>query len=379
MLSSLKMLFSLMITLLFFGILFTTLVSDVRPSPPPVPLPPALKVPSPPKGCKGCSDVRPSPPPVPLPPALKVPSPPKGCKGCSDVRPSPPPVPLPPALKVPSPPKGCKGCRGSLIEKVMARYFQTWKKEQENSTKFRDLLRSTCHGFTKAVVSQDNTPVGAQIVYDGEKRKPLSVTAIFNTFAKRNPFSNKTWDTCSVVGNGGILSNSTCGEMIDSAQFVIRFRGLQERRRPFMESMRRYNDSLMLLPAFSYSTNTAVSLRALYTIEDFESPIRPVFLNPEYLQNLHSFWRSKGLNKRLSSGLMVASLALELCTNVHLYGFWPFDQHPLSHQPLNNHYYDNVPSKKNVHAMPAEFDHLLRLHEQGVLKIHLGECRPSSR
>ncbi|CAL8239165.1 unnamed protein product, partial [Gadus morhua 'NCC'] len=53
-----------------------------------------------------------------------------------DVRPSPPPVPLPPALKVPSPPKGCKGCRGSLIEKVMARYSQTWKKQQENSTKF---------------------------------------------------------------------------------------------------------------------------------------------------------------------------------------------------------------------------------------------------
>ena len=146
-----------------------------------------------------------------------------------------------------------------------------------------------------------------------------------------------------------------------------------------MESMRCYNDSLMLLPAFSYSMNTAVSLRALYTIEDFESPIRPVFLNPEYLLNLHSFWRSKGLNKRLSSGLMVASLALELCTNVHLYGFWPFDQHPLLHQPLNNHYYDNRKSKKKVHAMPAEFDYLLRLHEQGVLKIHLGECRPSSR
>ena len=49
----------------------------------------------------------------------------------------------------------------------------------------RDLLRSTCHGFTKAVVSQDNTLVGARIVYDGEKRKPLTVTsAFFHTFAK---------------------------------------------------------------------------------------------------------------------------------------------------------------------------------------------------
>lgn len=39
---------------------------------------------------------------------------------------------------------------------------------------------------------------------------------------QEHPFSNKTWDTCAVVGNGGILNNSSCGKMIDSAQFVIR-------------------------------------------------------------------------------------------------------------------------------------------------------------
>lgn len=39
---------------------------------------------------------------------------------------------------------------------------------------------------------------------------------------QENPFVNTTWDTCSVVGNGGILANSSCGEKIDSAQFVIR-------------------------------------------------------------------------------------------------------------------------------------------------------------
>uniref|UniRef100_A0A8C5CW82 ST8 alpha-N-acetyl-neuraminide alpha-2,8-sialyltransferase 6 n=1 Tax=Gadus morhua TaxID=8049 RepID=A0A8C5CW82_GADMO len=219
----------------------------------------------------------------------------------------------------------------------------------------------------------------------------------------KNPFSSKPWDTCSVVGNGGILSNSTCGEMIDSAQFVIRCNlppvesshlkdvgkktglvtanpsilnqnGLLDRRRPFVDSMSHYKDALILLPAFTLSKNIQPSLRVVYTIEESLSPIRPVFLNPEYIRNLHSFWSSKGLNKRLSSGFMVASLALELCTNVHLYGFWPFDQHPLLQQPLNNHYYDNIQSKKKVHAMPDEFDHLLRLHEQGVLKIHLGEC-----
>ncbi|XP_064842057.1 alpha-2,8-sialyltransferase 8E-like isoform X2 [Oncorhynchus masou masou] len=275
----------------------------------------------------------------------------------------------------------------------------------------RSLLSNRCHGLTKAMVTQANTPLGSKVVYDGEKRKPLQVTPeLFSTFAKENPFVNTTWDTCSVVGNGGILANSSCGEKIDSAQFVIRcnlpplenryerdvgnktdlvtanpsilmekYGGLQERRRPFVESLRSYGDSLMLLPAFSYGHNTPVSLRALYTIQDFDSPSRPVFLNPEYLQSLARFWQGQGLRTvRLSTGLIVASLALELCANVHLYGFWPFNEHPHRHQPLTNHYYDDRQSKKKVHAMPAEFDHLLRLHTQGVLRIHLGECAPTA-
>ncbi|KAM3863943.1 alpha-2,8-sialyltransferase 8F [Diretmus argenteus] len=310
------------------------------------------------------------------------------------------------------PSEPCKGCKDNIIDKVVERYSHSWKKQEDNFKKFRSLLSGRCHGLTKAIITQANTPLGSKVVYDGEKRKPLQVTPeIFSTFAKEHPFANKSWDTCAVVGNGGILANSSCGEKIDSAQFVIRcnlpplvngyekdvgnktdlvtsnpsillekFGGLLERRRPFVESLRTYGDSLMLLPAFSYGHNTPVSLRALYTIQDFESPTRPVFLNPEYLQSLARFWRSQGLRTvRLSTGIIVASLALELCTNVHLYGFWPFNQHPHGHRPLTNHYYDDRQCKKTVHAMPAEFEHLLRLHSQGVLRIHLGDCLPASR
>ncbi|KAM6957164.1 alpha-2,8-sialyltransferase 8F [Aplochiton taeniatus] len=303
----------------------------------------------------------------------------------------------------------CKDCSETAIDKAVERHSQSWKKQEDNLKKFRSLLSSRCHGVTKAVVTQANTPLGSKVVYDGEKRKPLKVTPeLFGTFVKEHPFVNATWKTCSVVGNGGILANSSCGEKIDSAQFVIRcnlppvnngyerdvgnktdlvtanpsillekYGALQEYRRPFVESLRSYGDSLMLLPAFSYGHNTPVSLRALYTIQDFNSPSRPVFLNPEYLQSLARFWRSQGLRTvRLSTGLIVASLALELCADVDLYGFWPFNQHPHGHWPLTNHYYDDRQSKKTVHAMPAEFDHLLRLHSQGVLRIHLGKCGP---
>ncbi|XP_056144205.1 alpha-2,8-sialyltransferase 8F-like isoform X2 [Lampris incognitus] len=299
----------------------------------------------------------------------------------------------------------------NITEEVVKRYSHRWIKQENIPKEFRSLLRSTCHGFNKSIITQANTPLGSTVVYDGEKRKPFIVTQkLFSVFAK-DPFLNETRDTCAVVGNGGILTNSSCGEKINSAQFVIRcnlapvendyerdvgkrsnlvtinpsiffqrFGSLLERRRPFVEKLHSYGDSLILLPAFSYGLNTAVSLRALYTIQDFESPTKPVFLNPEYVQSLARFWRSQGLKAvRLSTGFIMVSLALELCTNVELYGFWPFNEHPHGHQPLTNHYYDDMQSKKNVHAIPAEFEHLLRLHSQGVLTMHLGECPTTTR
>ncbi|XP_076607616.1 alpha-2,8-sialyltransferase 8F isoform X2 [Chaetodon auriga] len=377
----LKSLSSLVITLLFLGSLLTTLIwytfdhnSNVEPRKAP---PQKRSTPQPSVLCKGCSNAEPR----------KVP---------------------PQKKSTPQPPVLCKGCK-ELIDKVTARYSQTWKKQEDKYQEFRSQLSSKCHGFDKAIITQANTPVGSKLVYDGEKKRTLQVTPeIFSTFAKERPFPNKTWDTCAVVGNGGILTNSSCGTTIDSAQFVIRcnlpplengyekhvgmktdlvtanpsiflekYGALMARRRPFVESLRKYGNSLLLIPAFSYGHNTPVSLRVFYTIEDFESPTRPIFFNPEYLQSLALFWRSQGLRAvRLSSGIIMASLALELCANVHLYGFWPFSNHPHSLHALTNHYYDDRQTKTKFHAMPAEFDLLLRLHSQGVLRLHLGDCQP---
>ncbi|XP_059204434.1 alpha-2,8-sialyltransferase 8F-like [Centropristis striata] len=302
----------------------------------------------------------------------------------------------------------CKDCK-EVIDKVKEHYSQNWKKQEDNYTHFRSELSSKCNGFDKAIITQANTPVGSKIVYDAEKWRSLEVTPnTFSNFPKRHPFQNKKWDTCAVVGNGGILTDSSCGKMIDSAQFVFRcnlppledgyekdvgtktnlvtanptifqkkYGALMGRRRRFVESLQIYGDSLLLLPAFSYGFCTPLCMRALYATEDLESPIRPVFLNPEYLKKLAVFWRSQGIKAaRLSTGIMMTSLALELCANVHLYGFWPFSNHPHGLYALTNHYYDDVKVKRGHHAMPAEFDLLLQLHSQGVLRLHLEDCRP---
>ncbi|XP_019213242.1 alpha-2,8-sialyltransferase 8F isoform X1 [Oreochromis niloticus] len=231
----------------------------------------------------------------------------------------------------------CKACK-EIIDKVHQRYNQTWKKNEKNYLRFRDNLRVKCNGFDNAIITQNNTPLGSNIVYSGEKKRTLQVKLdFFDLFSKENPFSNKKWDTCSVVGNGGILSESSCGKMIDSADLVIRcnlpplengyekdvgiktslvtanptiffnkYGALAGRRLPFVESLRKYGNSLLLLPAFSFGMNTAVCQRAAYTIQDFKSPIQPVFFNPQYLDSLAQFWRSEGLKEaRLSTGLIM--------------------------------------------------------------------------
>lgn len=49
----------------------------------------------------------------------------------------------------------------------------------------RALLSNKCHGASKAIVTQANTPVGSKVTFDGEKRKPLQVTqALFSVFPK---------------------------------------------------------------------------------------------------------------------------------------------------------------------------------------------------
>ncbi|XP_047212184.1 alpha-2,8-sialyltransferase 8F-like isoform X3 [Girardinichthys multiradiatus] len=300
----------------------------------------------------------------------------------------------------------CKDCRKKK-NKVLEPYTQVWKKNEENHLEFRTWLRLKCNGFENAIITQKNTPLGSKVIYDGEKKKTIKVTAEqFSFFFQGHPFSNKTRQTCAVVGNGGILANSSCGKMIDSAEFVIRcnlpplsngyekhvgmktdlvtanpsiftkkYGSLLGRRRMFVESLCQYGNSMLLLPAFSFSLNTALCLRVLYTIEDFGSPIQPVFLNPKYLESLAVFWRSQGLKEtRLSTGMMMTSLALDLCDDVHLYGFWPFSVHPHSFQDLTNHYYDDAQGNKVFHSMSDEFKLLLQLHNQGVLKLHLGEC-----
>ncbi|CAJ0944606.1 unnamed protein product, partial [Ranitomeya imitator] len=153
-----------------------------------------------------------------------------------------------------------------------------------------------------------------------------------------------------------------------------KYKSLREQRKPFIDRIKAFDSALILLPAFSYAMNTEVSLRTLYSLEDFDMNNRVVFFNPQYLQRLASYWKGIGLKfHRMSSGLMLASAAFEVCEKVTLYGFWPFSE-DLDGRTILHHYYDNRLPKPGVHTMPDEFFQYLLMHNQGSLKLQLGQC-----
>ncbi|XP_054907931.1 alpha-2,8-sialyltransferase 8F-like [Poeciliopsis prolifica] len=302
--------------------------------------------------------------------------------------------------------KLCQDCRKKITE-MLQPYSKPWKRQEEKHEELRVKLNLKVRGYEKAIITQKNTLVGSKLAADGDKKMTIFEVKSehFDTFLKESPFANKTYSSCAVVGNAGILANSSCGKHIDSAEFIIRcnlpplngyekhvgvktdlvsanpsillqkYDSLLGSRRKFMENLCQYGSSMILFPAFSYVKNVALCMRAFHTIQDFGSPMQPIYFNPEYLADLDTFWRSQGWKAvRLSSGMIVTSMALELCDTVDLYGFWPFDLHPQTFKELTNHYYDDIRGRSGFHAMPEEFKLLLQLHSEGILRLHLGEC-----
>ncbi|KAM3924497.1 alpha-N-acetylneuraminide alpha-2,8-sialyltransferase-like [Leptodactylus fuscus] len=267
----------------------------------------------------------------------------------------------------------------------------------------RDLKKSQfiqcCNASHTLLLTQENSPVGNHIIYDADNTIRNVTESLHDLYPKMSPFT-KPIRHCAVVGNGGILRNSSCGEDIDKADFVFRlnfpplnwtedigtkthlvtanpsilrdkYNSLMNYRKPFINMVKAYSSAMVLLPAFSYKQNTDISLRTLYTLEDFGLKSRVVFFNPDYLRNLSAYWKRLGLKfRRMSSGLMLASAAFEVCEKVSLYGFWPFSQ-DFEGSPILHHYYDDKTPKPGFHSMSDEFYQYLRMHSEGALELRL--------
>ncbi|KAG8443223.1 hypothetical protein GDO86_011868 [Hymenochirus boettgeri] len=282
----------------------------------------------------------------------------------------------------------------------------TWQKSSQEYNKFRLYLSTCCNGIENFIVSQNNTSLGSNITYEVETKKNILIADdIYRMLPKSQPFVRNPFKQCAVVGNGGILTNSRCGAEIDSSDFVFRcnlppvwgnvtvdvgnktdlvtvnpsiiarkYGKLNEMKNVFLETLSNYGHSFLLLPAFSYSGNTAISFEVYHVLKKYQAKQKVIYFHPNYLKSLALFWKTRGVRAyRLSTGFMITSAAIELCENVKLYGFWPFSK-TLEGTSISHHYYDNQLPKPGFHAMPKEFFQVLQLHQKGVLKLQVGKC-----
>ncbi|KAL1784215.1 alpha-2,8-sialyltransferase 8F [Sigmodon hispidus] len=281
-----------------------------------------------------------------------------------------------------------------------------WRRQAEEYENFREKLASCCDAVQNFVVSQNNTPMGTNMSYEVESMGQIPIRQnIFHMFPVSQPFMDLPYNQCAVVGNGGILNKSLCGAEIDKSDFVFRcnlppitgnatkdvgsktnlvtvnpsiitlkYKNLKEKKAKFLEDISTYGDAFLLLPAFSYRANTGISFKVYQTLKESNVKQKVLFFHPGYLRRLAVFWKTKGVTAyRLSSGLMIASVAVELCETVKLYGFWPFSK-TVEDTPINHHYYDNKLPKRGFHQMPKEYGQMLQLHMKGILKLQFGKC-----
>ncbi|XP_034752402.1 alpha-2,8-sialyltransferase 8E isoform X4 [Etheostoma cragini] len=281
-----------------------------------------------------------------------------------------------------------------------------WEQNKEETSNFKMSLSRCCNAPSFLFTTKRNTPAGTKLRYEVDTSGILPITTeVFNMLPDDMPYSKSQYKKCAVVGNGGIIKNTKCGKEIDSSDFVFRcnippinakysadvgtktdlvtinpsiiterFQKLEKWRRPFYEVLQNYENSSVVLPAFYNTRNTDVSFRVKYMLDDFDSQRGVFFFHPQYLLNVQRFWAVQGVRaKRVSSGLMLVTAALEMCEEVHLYGFWAFPMNP-SGIFITHHYYDNVKPRPGFHAMPHEIFNFIHMHTRGILNVHTGQC-----
>ncbi|KAG9346405.1 hypothetical protein JZ751_006716 [Albula glossodonta] len=243
--------------------------------------------------------------------------------------------------------------------------------------RYRVELRACCNATGSLFLTRENTFKGQRIKYETNRKiSKLVDNTVFNMLPPSTPWKNGSrFSRCSVVGNSGILRNSSCGTEINSADIVFRYPDLEKRPKPLLDRVSAYSDAPLLLPAFAYTFCTDISFKVHKVLRMNRPHQKVVFFNPEYLLQLFQYWQRRGLQEiRLTSGLMLASVAIELCDEVQLYGFWPFET-DLYGRPVTHHYYDDIGPSRRMHAMPKEFVQLLRMHSQGSIRLNLDRCQ----
>ncbi|XP_066291852.1 alpha-N-acetylneuraminate alpha-2,8-sialyltransferase ST8SIA3-like [Branchiostoma lanceolatum] len=252
-----------------------------------------------------------------------------------------------------------------------------WTFNDARIAKIRLDIEDVCHLQKNIAMTKWNTWVGMAFPYDQEPRKIFRLTrTLFNLFPEKPPFEGKLFNTCSVVGNGGILLNSGCGAEIDSSDFVFRcnlppIRGFEKdvgrkvnlttmnpsilriyygrlatekNRDDFVQKMVELKYSYLLIPIFVTVRGAKdVQILSEFLMSRQDILVKPLFPSKIWAKTVNIYWklksRSKLVEARLTTGLQLLTTALSMCKHVNMYGYYPSEISPRG-TPIPYHYYE---------------------------------------
>ncbi|XP_071484164.1 alpha-N-acetylneuraminide alpha-2,8-sialyltransferase-like [Diadema antillarum] len=282
----------------------------------------------------------------------------------------------------------------------------------------RELAEDGLDSRNTLILTRENSPLGSQYPFyastrvgvgkDNRRLYYYNVTKELRRYIPEvSPFQEKHYKKCAVVGNSGSLLNSGCGSEIDSSDMVFRCNaapikkftddaGEKSNLTTFNPSIlfRKFNalarqeDYLAFRKNISqyhgYIWMPCIGAAALHnvclsTVQDeannHEDDPHLVVGNPKEFVNFWDFWKRRNFTNLPSTGFYIVHVALQLCEETHVYGFWPF---PLrldtGFERVPYHYFDDILLNKK-HGMSTEFSNLVQYHELGLLRLHTGKCR----
>ncbi|XP_019642560.1 PREDICTED: alpha-2,8-sialyltransferase 8E-like [Branchiostoma belcheri] len=220
---------------------------------------------------------------------------------------------------------------------------------------------------------------------------------------KKSPYPDKLYKTCSVVGNSGVLRESNCADHIDSADYVFRCNmppltdkrhlahvGTKSNFTTVPMSMLRkfgkikdsqevkdgwYNQTLQYKGMVIIKKPKDATLVMQAELMKRRTDLRVAYENPAHFIGVQRYWAQRGLPRKITSGFYVITVALMLCEQVNVYGFWPFPFNDSGGKVRYHYYSAPIFFAPETHDMAVEYMKVRELHQKGVIKIHLGKCQ----
>ncbi|CAH1274412.1 ST8SIA6 [Branchiostoma lanceolatum] len=262
----------------------------------------------------------------------------------------------------------------------------------------RKMVLNKTRVSTHLYTSQKNVPLHSGLTFFQSNLTVKIMRGTFQYLPRHVHFPRKPYQTCSVVGNGGILTGSGCGNEINAADHVFRYGLLleQENVSAFVQAVAMYPaNAVIYTHPFDQKRYRKPVYRAHKAMRGSEQVVR--WSHPDFLRAADSFWKKAFhlTEPRITSGLLVTTIALAMCEETHLFGFWPY-RTAQDGRVLAYHYFERPISSKHElvwdeaemfrlavltnrhHKMGGEFTVLRSLHTKGVLRLHVEKCEQRS-